>query len=75
VYGDKTQATRAFVDQIYLHTLKGGGATALKYLTFTGIMIGTSLVIQAYRNKSTPFDFTLGGGLFIIGRFFLKKHF
>jgi hypothetical protein len=45
-----------------LQTLKGGGAMAVKYMSFTGTIIGTSLLLQAYRNKSSPFDFTVGGG-------------
>ena len=35
---------------------------AVKYMSFTGTIIGTSLLLQAYRNKSSPFDFTVGGG-------------
>ncbi len=30
---------------------------------FSGLILGSSAMIQAYRNKSNPFDFTLGGAL------------
>ena len=30
---------------------------------FSGLILGSSAIIQAYRNKSNPFDFTLGGAL------------
>lgn len=44
-----------------MQTIKGGVSTALKYSTFSGIILGSSMLIQAYRNKSNPLDFTLGG--------------
>ncbi len=30
---------------------------------FSGLILGSSAIIQAYRNKSNPFDFTLGGAI------------
>ena len=52
---------RQYYDYVYMQTLKGGGKYAIKYMFFTGTIIGTSVLIQAYRNKSSLFDYALGG--------------
>ena len=49
------------MDYVYLQTIKGGIKYGAKYMMFTGTIIGTSLLIQAYRNKSSLFDFSIGG--------------
>ncbi|CAF0709796.1 unnamed protein product [Brachionus calyciflorus] len=72
LYTDKKAATRAYVDYIYLQTVKGGTKTALKFILFSGIIIGSSMAIEAYRNKTTPFDFTIGGA--ISGGIFRMHH-
>lgn len=51
------------MDYTYLQTVKGGMKYGTKYAFFTGIIIGTSMVIQSYRNKSSVFDFSIGGAL------------
>jgi hypothetical protein len=85
VYTNKKMATRAFVDFVYLQTLKGGARIAIRFVAFSGfhiwfeflvkslafflyicfikgIIVGSSVIIQAYRNKSNPLDYTVGGG-------------
>jgi len=51
------------MDWAYLQTVKGGVKYGAKYAFFTGTIIGTSMLIQAYRNKSSVFDFSIGGAL------------
>jgi hypothetical protein len=43
--------------------IKGGFSHAIKYTTFSGMILGTSMAIQAYRNKSSILDYTIGGAL------------
>ncbi|RNA41390.1 hypothetical protein BpHYR1_053027 [Brachionus plicatilis] len=63
VYTDKKTATRAFVDHLYLQTIKGGTKYAFKFASFSGMILGSSMLIQAYRNKSSPLDYTIGGAI------------
>ncbi len=51
------------MDYVFMQTVKGGSKLALKYVTFSGIILGSSLLIQAYRNKSNPLDYTIGGAI------------
>lgn len=53
---------KSFLDYIYMQTVKGGAKYGLKYAMFSGIMLGTSLVIQAYRNQTNLYDYSIGGG-------------
>jgi hypothetical protein len=46
-----------------LQTLKGGSRISLRFVAFSGIIIGSSALIQAYRNKSNPLDFMAGGSM------------
>ena len=50
------------VDYVYLQTIKGGTKMAAKFMAFSGFIIGSAMLIQAYRNKTTAFDYMLGGG-------------
>jgi len=50
------------MDYTYLQTIKGGIKFGSKYMFFTGTIIGTSMIIQSYRNKSSVFDYSIGGG-------------
>lgn len=63
IYQSKRAATRAHVDFVYMNMVTGGTRIAARFLAFTGIIVGTSLVIQAYRNKTTFLDYTAGGAL------------
>jgi hypothetical protein len=40
---------------------KGGTRIGLRFVIFSSIIVGTSSIIQAYRSKSTPLDYTIGG--------------
>ena len=46
-----------------MQTLKGGARISLRFVAFSGIIIGSSALIQAYRNKSNPLDFMAGGSM------------
>ena len=54
---------RAFVDYVYLQSLKGGARIAFRFVLFSGILVGTSAILQAYKHKSSPLDYTVGGGI------------
>jgi hypothetical protein len=43
--------------------VKGGVHYMFKYTAFSGLILGGSMAIQAYRNKTSVLDFTAGGAL------------
>ena len=46
--------------------LQGGTRIGVRFMLFSGLIVGTSSIIQAYRNKSTPLDYSLGGSIVLI---------
>jgi hypothetical protein len=46
-----------------MHMIRGGLSHAFKYTTFSGLILGSSMAIQAYRNKSSILDYTAGGAI------------
>lgn len=51
------------MDYVYMQTIKGGAKYGLKYAFFSSMILGTSLVVQAYRDQTNIYDYSIGGGL------------
>jgi len=52
--------------------LKGGARISFRFMLFSGIIITTASMIEAYRYKSNPLDYTVGG---IVSGGILRMHF
>jgi hypothetical protein len=46
-----------------MQMVKGGFSYMIKYTGFSGLIVGGSMLIQAYRNKTTVFDYTASGAM------------
>lgn len=63
VFRTKTQALKLMSDTVLLKSLFAAGRFALKVTTFSSSMLIISQVMSAYRNETSPLEYTVAAGV------------